>query len=70
MLEDLKNLIRKKLQSKPQLNHTLIETKTMKKTAAKKVMKEAKGMPETKGKKMDGKKSMSKMNKPTRKKKD
>ena len=58
MLDVLKDLIRTKLQTKPQKNHTLIETAKMKKTTAKKVMKEAKGMPEMKGKKM---------NKPTRK---
>lgn len=68
MLTELKNLIRKKLQTKPQLNHTLIDTKQMKKTSKKMMMSEAKDKPMMKGKKMmDGKKSMSKMNKPTRK---
>jgi len=62
MLTELKNLIRNKLQSKPQLNHTLIDTKQMKKTSKKMMMSEAKDKPM-----MKGKKSMSKMNKPTRK---
>lgn len=55
MLKEIKDLIRTKLQTKPQLNHTLIETTKMKKTTAKKVMSEAKGKPMTKGKKMDSK---------------
>ena len=58
MLDTIKDLIRKKLQTTPQRNHTLIETSTMKKSTKKRVAKEANGMPETKGRKM---------NKPTRK---
>lgn len=64
MLAEIKDLIRTKLQSKPQKNHTLIETTQMKKTTAKKVMAEAKGKPMTKGMKMDGKKTMSKKSMP------
>jgi len=60
MLEDIKNLIRTKLQTKPQLNHTLIKTSQMKKETAKKVMSEAKGKPMSKGKKMETKKTMPK----------
>jgi len=60
MLDAIKNLIRTKLQTKPQKNHTLIETTKMKKTTAKKVMAEAKGKPMMKGKKMETKKSMPK----------
>jgi len=61
MLTELKNLIRNKLQSKPNLNHTLINTTQMKKETAKKVKMEAKGMPMKKGmKKMETKKSMPK----------
>ena len=60
MLDAIKNLIRTKLQTKPQKNHTLIETTQMKKTTAKKVMAEAKGKPMTKGMKMETKKSMPK----------
>jgi hypothetical protein len=63
MLTELKDLIRTKLQTKPQKNHTLIETTQMKKTTAKKVMAEAKGKPMMKGK-MDGKKTMSKKSMP------
>jgi hypothetical protein len=60
MLSVIKDLIRTKLQSKPQLNHTLIETTKMKKTTAKKVMSEAKGKPMMKGKNMESKKTMPK----------
>jgi len=60
MLDAIKDLIRKKLQTTPQRNHTLIETTKMKKTTAKKVMAEAQGKPMTKGKKMDSKKGMPK----------
>ena len=60
MLDAIKNLIRTKLQTKPQKNHTLIETTQMKKITAKKVMAEAKGKPMMKGKKMETKKSMPK----------
>jgi len=65
MLKAIIDAIRAK---KPQLNHTVIDTKHMKKTTATKVKMEAKGKPMTKGKKPMI--SKAKMNKPTRSKKD
>jgi hypothetical protein len=64
MLNEIMSAIRNKIQTKPTKNHTLINTKEMKKATAKKVMSEAKGKTMTKGKKMMDKKPMSKKSMP------